>query len=179
MSLKIGGDTLGKKIQKMAEKLGLTHLPLTVLYARPRKIKRKPTIADEIFAFLQIASATRIPDVHLTIFKYLKRNLNDPSFKHKIRASGRSWECYYLVPDSNLYIEGITKLAGMLAVNPGNSVSQIKIYSGTEEYPRIIARLVNNLFEEGMLAHMDWKKLEKKFKVKREECIAMRSHCFI
>ena len=43
----------------------------------------------------------------------------------------------------------------MLAVNPGNSVSQIKIYSGTEEYPRIIARLVNNLFEEGMLAHMD------------------------
>lgn len=147
---------MGKQIQKQAEKLGLTKIKLTILYARPKKIrmtfsKYKPGTAD-------------------TIRNYLKTI--DPSFLESSSQKMRSMVFYNLAPQVSLYVEIEDKLAGYAAPNPANHVIQIKIYTDNEEHVRGIANAVNARWPDGILPHMVWDKIESKYGVKREDAIA-------
>ena len=66
------------------------------------------------------------------------------------------------------------KAAGFAAVKPANRVLEINIYTENEEYIWGIAITVNSIWTDadGLLTHMIWKKIEKKFKVKQEDVIA-------
>ena len=146
----------GKEIQKQAEKLGLTRLKLTLLYARPKKIrmtfsKWKPDTADTIRGYMK------------TI---------DPSFVESSSQKMRSMVFYNLAPQVNLYVEIADKLAGSTAPNPTTHALQIKIYSDNEEHIRGIANAINARWPDGILPHIVWDKIESKYGVKREDAIA-------
>ena len=147
---------MGKKVRKQAEELGLTKLRTTMLYARPRKTK--------------MTFSKYVPDIAHAIRDYIK--LLDPSFVQASSGGGRNNTYYYLAPQANLYVEIVDKAVGFVVINPVNHAIQISIFSDNDEHIRGIAKAVNQRFADGILAHMDWKKIEKKFKVKREDCIA-------
>lgn len=137
---------MGKKVRKQAEELGLTKLRRTILYARPRKTRM-------IFS-------KRVPDTADAIRDYI--NLLDPSFVQGSSGGGRNNTFYYLAPQANLYVEVADTAAGFVVHNPKNHAIQISIFSDNDEHIRGIANAVNQRFADGILAHMDWKKIEKK-----------------
>lgn len=147
---------MGKKVPKRAEELGLTKLRMTILYARPRKIRT--------------TFSKYVPDTADAIRDYVSPL--DPSLVQGRSGGGRNNTYYYLAPEVNLYVEVADKAAGFVVVNPANHAIQISIFCDNDEHVRGIANAVNQRFADGILAHMDWKKIEKKFKVKREDCIA-------
>ncbi|MHA1649668.1 MAG: hypothetical protein ACTSYB_05705 [Candidatus Helarchaeota archaeon] len=149
---------MGKKVRKQAQKLGFTNLPVTELYARARKIKT--------------TFSKYVPDVARVIYDYIM--LQDPSMLHDRSGGGRNNSYYYLSEKLQLYVEVFDKAAGFVVANPSNHAIQIKIYTKDEDLVRTIANAVNSIYvdADGMLAHMDWRKIEKKFKVKRDDCIA-------
>ncbi|MFX1296705.1 MAG: hypothetical protein ACFFD2_17845 [Promethearchaeota archaeon] len=165
---------MGKKeIQNKAEELGLTRLPLTVLYSQPKKIFNKDPMSDNFLRFISTQSFSKlIPDTVFNILRHLNENINDPSFIFNSFEGARTKKYFYLAPKSNLYVELICKVSGYIIFRTSNHVVQIKIYSDNEEYKRAIANVVNDAFKNGVLANINWKKIEKKFKVKKEDCIA-------
>ncbi len=56
-------------------------------------------------------------------------------------------------------------------MNPAKHALQISIFTKNEEHIFGVAKAVDQLWEEGILPHMDWKWIEKQFKVNCEECI--------
>ncbi|TFG00163.1 MAG: zinc-ribbon domain-containing protein [Promethearchaeota archaeon] len=50
-------------------------------------------------------------------------------------------------------------------------VLKITIYTDDEEKRNKIAQIINDIFYDGMLANIDWNKIEKKYNVRREDCI--------
>jgi hypothetical protein len=147
---------MGKEIQKKAEKLGLTKLKLTILYARPKKIrmtfsKQKPGTADTIRDYMRSV---------------------DSSFVESSSQKMRSMVFYNLASQILLYVEIEDKLAGYAAPNPANHALQIKIYSDNEEHIRGIANAINARWPDGILPHIVWDKIESKYGVKREDAIA-------
>jgi len=147
---------MGKEIQKQAEKLGLTRLKLTILYARPKNVRMT-------FSKLKPGTADTIRDYMKTI---------DPSFVESSSRKMRNMVFYNLAPQVNLYVEIEDKLAGYAAPNPANHALQIKVYSDNEEHIRGIANAINARWPEGILTHIIWDKIESKYGVKREDAIA-------
>ena len=147
---------MGKQVQKQAVELGFTKFPLTILYSRPRRLR--PTFsmlvcdtADAIRNYIQMIDASSVVG----------------------RSGGtRSTTHYYLAPKARLYVEVIRKTVGVNANDPGNIINQINIFSKYRAHVISIAQRLNDIFPDGMLPHMDWMKIEKKFGVLREDCIA-------
>lgn len=140
------------KYRKNAEKLGLTELPKVVLYARPRKIR-------------QTASKI-VPRCNRVIKEYIKQL--DPSL-----IEGRSRSTYYCIaPQINLYVEIYDKVFTMI-YNPGEHCLKVSIFSDNSGYIREVAKILNQQWEDGILAHMDWPKIEKVYNVNREDCITI------
>ncbi len=148
---------MGSKIRKEAENIGLTKQRLTQIYARARRIRMTFT--------------KYIPDTTDAIRDYV--NLIDPTFKQDRSGGGRNNSFYYMSTTANIFVEVFDKAAGFAVTNPDNHAMQINIYSNNDEHIRGIAKAVNGIFEDGMLAHLDWKKIEGKFKVKPEDGIAI------
>jgi hypothetical protein len=162
-----------KKLRQLAEGLGLTKLLVTVLYGRPRRVEHINRFGDDLaFLLTGMSFKQRIPDIILAVGKYCKDVMDDPSFKQAGPTTGRTSRMTYLVPKAKLYVELVTKLAGVLAVRAGNVVAEIKIFSEDKAHITEIAKVINHLFADGLLANMDWEKVEDKFEVKREDCIA-------
>ncbi len=161
-----------KKIQKNAEKQGLTQLPLTVLYARPRTILPGMSGFDDALLFLEAGLfKTNTPDIPVFLLRYIKNELKDSSVQYKRSRNGRHYKNYILAPNSKLYLEIFTKIVGILALRTSNYVTEINIYCDDQQILQDIAKVVNEIYNDGMLAHMKWDKVEKKFKFNREDCI--------
>ncbi len=146
---------IGSKPRKQANKLGLTKLHKTILYARPKKIR--------------MTFNRTVSDVEGRIRDYAK--LLDTSFSQDRSGGGRSSVSYYIAPKANLYVEVVNKVKGFGAVNPGNRVLQISIFTDRDEHVRKIADIINQIWDDGVLAHINWEKIEKTYKVKKEDCI--------
>ncbi|NVM52257.1 MAG: hypothetical protein HWN66_01050 [Candidatus Helarchaeota archaeon] len=163
-----------KKIQKKAEELGLNKLPLTVLYARPKRIGNSGTIIEHLSGLVPglLIPSKRIADTSVIMFNYFHSDVKDPSFDYDKDEGARTKKYFYLAPESNLYVEVIDNVQGFLIDLASNHVIQINIYSDNEEYKKAIANVINDTYKDGILAHIKWKKIEKKYKVKQEDCIA-------
>ena len=150
---------MGKKIRDQAEKLGLTKLRTTILYARPRKIrmmafKSKPDIAD-------------------IIRNYMKEL--DSSFVDDGSGGAKNMTFYCLAPNANLYVE-IADRAVYPQVKPGNHAIKISIFSDKDEHIRGIANVVNQRWEDGIIPNMNWSKIESTYNIKKEDVIAAWNH---
>ncbi|HUX99964.1 MAG TPA: hypothetical protein VMV49_10460 [Candidatus Deferrimicrobium sp.] len=147
---------MGSKVRQQADSLGITQQQLTTLYAQAHRYRR--------------TASKFIPDVGDEIRDFM--TLINPAIAQDKAGGGRNFTFHYLSIIANLYVEVVDKSAGLVAANPSNRAIQINIYSNNEEYIQGIAKAVNQVFENGMLANIDWKKIEKTFKVKSEDCIA-------
>ncbi len=148
--------SMGNTIYQEAEALGLIKQKLTVLYAQPRKYRR--------------TASKFIPDVGDVIRDYI--TLINPALEQGKTGGARNFTFQYLSIVANLFVEVVDKTVSMNAAKPSNRVLQINIYSDNEEYIKGIAKAIDQVFENGMIANIDWKKLEKAFQIKKEDCIA-------
>jgi len=146
---------IGKKVRKQASKLGLSQLPKTILYAQPKKKRR---------TYKRIVS-----DVEDGIRDYVQ--LLDHSFAQDRSGNERNSVSYYIAPNANLYVEVVNITKGFAGINPANRVLQISIF--TDEYEQVhrIANIIDQIWDNGILANINWEKVEKVYKVKRDECI--------
>jgi hypothetical protein len=146
---------MGKEVQKRAKDLGLMKQPKFTFYARPRKIKAK---------FSKIK-----PDIAYTIENWM--NGADSSAVLSESAGARSSMYYFLAPELKLYVELADKLSGFFAYSEENHACKLDIYTDNEDYVRAIVKSINELWEDGIIAHINLKKLESKYKVKGEDII--------
>lgn len=149
---------MGKEVRKHAEKLGLTNLRLTTLYSRPRSIRQKPGFLTRY-----------IPDLAESIRDFISWNY-PPLTESKFGVKNVTY--YYLAPQAELFIEIYDKPAFWTIDNPAKHALQINIFCNDEEIIHEIANVVDSIWEDGILAHMDWNRIEKSFDVKRDDCIA-------
>jgi len=148
---------MGSIVVKVAKQLGLNKLRLTTLYARPRRIH-------------QTFGGISTPDIIVSIRDYI--HFQDSSFLQGRSGGGRNRTYYFLSQAKQIYMEVIDKASGFFIVDPSNHAFQVNIYCNEEQYIKEIAQILNNLFNNGILVHMDWKKIEGKYKVKADDCIA-------
>ena len=147
---------MGSRIQNDAQQLGFTKARHIILYAHPRRLRR--------------TAMTSIPDIAEAIRDYVA--LQDATVVMDHSGGGRSWSFYLLAQNAQLYAEIFIKMAGLAATNMSNLVVQINIYCNNDEYIRGIANAVNSLYEDGILAHLEFTKFEKTYKAKKDVIIA-------
>ncbi len=146
------------KITIQAEELGFTKFHMATLYARPNIINIRQRVLTRY-----------VPDVIGIVRNYLLQN--DPSVLEEMVGT-RELTAYYLSLKLYLYAEITDKTTFWTIMNPAKHALQINIFCNDEFHVRGIANAVNKIFYDGMLIHMDWKFVEKKWQVKREDCIA-------
>jgi hypothetical protein len=144
-----------EKIRKQADELGITKLRKTVLYGHPTHTRR---------TFGRV-----VPDFDREMRNYLSQF--DPTIIEGRSGGTRSHTYYLLAPQLNIYIEDTTKLTGWADKNLSHAL-RITIYTDSEEYLRKIANFLNSLWGYKLLENILWKKIEKHYKVKKEECIS-------
>jgi len=150
---------MGSKLQKQATDLGLTKSRLTTLYAQPKRIR--------------MTAMKQVPDLADIIRDYI--NLQDPSFIQDRSGGGRNNSYYYLSQKAQIYVEVFDKFVNSFGGGNliQNRVIQINIYCDNEEDIRGIAQAVTRGEDRiKFLAHIEWKKIEGKFKVKTDDCLA-------
>ncbi|MHA2051824.1 MAG: hypothetical protein ACW986_19595, partial [Promethearchaeota archaeon] len=84
---------------------------------------------------------------------------------------GRSSRYYYLAPQANLYVEIIDKISGFSGWAEDNHVNKIDIYTENPDFVKAIAKVINDIWEDGIVNHLNLKKLQSKFKVRGEDII--------
>ena len=78
---------------------------------------------------------------------------------------------FILAPQSGLYIEITSKITGFSAMSAENYVSQVDIYTENTDNVKTIVKILNDQWSDGMLNHIDLKKIEKKFKVNGNDVV--------
>ena len=146
---------MGKKLQKEAMRLGLTDLPKYTFYAQPRKTKVKFSKTKPDFAYI-------VEDWMKSV---------DPSTAQDETGAGVNNTFYYMAPQIGVYVE-IADKVGLFAFSPDKHVSKIDIYTNTEDHVRTIVKKINAIWDDGILPHLDFKRLENKYKVGREDIIS-------
>jgi hypothetical protein len=150
--------TMGKNVKKEAMKSGLTNLPKYTFYAQPKKVKAK-------------ASKVK-PDIAYVVENWMT-NI-DPSTKTS-ESGGRTSGYYYLAPGLNIYVEVESKMfakSRFTMYNADKQVTKFDIYTNNEDYVRALAKGMNNIWDDGMTAHLNFEKLQKKFKVGKEDIMS-------
>ena len=147
---------MGKEVQSQAKKLGLIDLPRYTFYARPKTNKAK-------FSKFK-------PDMAYLTEDWMK-NLDPTTAMSESMLGGRSSGYYYLAPQLNVYVEIVDKISGYFAYSEDNHVNKIDIYTNNQDYVKAIVKIINDLWIDGILSHLNTKKIEKKFKVKGEDII--------
>jgi len=109
-----------------------------------------------------------MPKVIIKIIKWLESI--DPSTQESEIGSARNITFYLLSPQAGVYIEVDDKIAGMVDV-PANHVYKMDIYAQNEDLVKQIVKIVNDQWEEGIIAHLDLTKIEKKFKINSDDVI--------
>ncbi len=153
-----GVKIMGKKVQKEAMQLGLTNLPKYTFYTQPRKVKAK-------------ASKVK-PDIAYVVENWMTSI--DPSTKTD-ESGGRTSDYYYLAPGINIYVEVESKMfakSRFTMYNADKQVTKFDIYTNNEDYVRTLAKGINEIWDDGMIPHLNFEKLEKKFKVGKEDIVS-------
>ena len=147
-----------KKVQKEAMELGLTSLPKYTFYTQPRKVKGK-------------ASKVK-PDIAYSVENWMS-NI-DPSIKMG-ESGGRTSDYYYLAPGLNIYVEVKSRMfakSRFTMYNADKQVAKFDIYTNNEDQVRTLAKEINGIWDDGMVPHLNYEKLEKKFKVGKEDILS-------
>ncbi|MFX1427369.1 MAG: hypothetical protein ACFFBE_13015 [Promethearchaeota archaeon] len=149
---------MGKNVQREAMQLGLTKLPKYTFYTQPRKVKAKYSKVK--------------PDIAYTVENWMT-NI-DPSIKMS-ESGGRKSGYYYLAPGINTYVEVQSKMfakSRFTMYNADKQVTKFDIYTDNEDHVRTLAKDINAIWDDGMVPHLNYEKLEKKFKVGKEDIIS-------
>ncbi len=156
------GKKKAKEIQKKAETLGLKNLQKYTFFGQRKGAAilktetKKHTFRHNMPKFL------------IKIIKWLESN--DPSTQETDAGGGRNITFYLISPQSGVYIEVDDRIAGALDI-PRNHVYKMDIYGQSEGSVRQIVKMVNDQWKDGIIAHLDLKKIEKKFKISSENVI--------
>lgn len=156
------GKKKSKEIQKEAEKLGFKNLQKYTFYGRRKggavffKDRKKHTFKHNVPGFI------------IRIIEWLESI--DPSTQESEAGGGRNITFYLLSPQAGVYIEVDDKIAGALDI-AGNHVYKMDIYGQNEDLVRQIVKIMNDQWKEGIIAHLDLKKIEKKFKISSDDVI--------
>ncbi len=148
---------MGKGVKKEAMQLGLTNLPKYTFYCQPKKVKAKGSKVK--------------PDIAYVVENWMPSI--DPSTKMS-ESGGRTSEYFYLAPGINTYVEVTSRIfakSSFTMYNADKQVAKFDIYTNNEEHVRAIAKDTNAIWDDGMIPHLNFEKLEKKFKVGKEEVI--------
>ena len=149
---------MGKNVQKEAMQLGLTNLPKYTFYCQPKKVKAQ---------FSKVK-----PDIAYVVENWITSI--DPSTKMD-DTSGRTTEYFYLAPGINTFAEVTSRLfakSRFTMYNADKQVVKFDIYTNNEEHVRAIAKDINAIWDDGMIPHLNFEKLEKKFKVGKEDAMS-------
>ncbi|MBY8990282.1 MAG: hypothetical protein KGD58_05970 [Candidatus Lokiarchaeota archaeon] len=142
-------------LKKQADSLGLTKLPKYTFYCQPKGIKKKFSTTKPRFIY--------------SIEDYLKGL--DQSVQEGDSGSARTVKSHILAPQAGLFLETISKIAGFSAMSADNYVSEINIYTENTDLVKNIVKILNNQWEDGIIPHIDFNKIQKKFGVKRDDVI--------
>ncbi|MHA2185852.1 MAG: hypothetical protein ACXAAI_12735 [Promethearchaeota archaeon] len=146
---------MGKAVQRQAKSMGLMNLPKYTFYCQPAGIKRK--------------FSTTTPRFIYTINDWVASF--DQSCQRDDAGGGRTAWSFILAPQSGLYIEITSKIAGFSAMSAENYVSQVDIYTENTDNVKTIVKILNDQWPDGMLNHIDLRKIEKKFKVNGNDVV--------
>lgn len=83
-------------------------------------------------------------------------------------GSGRKITFYVLSPQAGIFIEVDDQIAGMIDI-PENHVYKMDIYTQNGDLVKQVVKIVNEQWEDGIIANLDFGKIGKKFKVSAEE----------
>ena len=158
------GKKKSKEIQKKAETLGLKNLQKYTFFGQRKKGAAILKTETKKHTFRH-----NMPKFLIKIIKWLESI--DPSTQETDAGGGRNVTFYLLSPQKGVYIEVDDRIAGALDI-PRNHVYKMDIYGQNEDSIRQIVKMVNDQWKEGILAHLDLKKIEKKFKISSEEVIS-------
>ncbi|MFX0021378.1 MAG: hypothetical protein ACFE9S_03570 [Candidatus Hermodarchaeota archaeon] len=145
---------MGKEAQSQAKKLGMMSKPQYTFYYSPRKVKAK---------FSKIK-----PDVAYLIEDWIKQ-VDASAIVSEAATGGRSAKFYYFAPQANVYVEILDKISGYVAYSTDNHVNKIDIYTDNQDYVKAIVQGINNIWEDGLINNLRYKKLRSKFKVSEED----------
>ena len=106
------------------------------------------------------------PGFIIRIIKWLESI--DSSTQESETGGARNITFYILSPQAGVYLEVDDRIAGALDI-PHNHVYKMDIYSQKDDLVKQIVKNINDQWEEGILAHLDLKKIEKKFKVSPDD----------
>ncbi|MHA2282436.1 MAG: hypothetical protein ACXAC5_16455 [Promethearchaeota archaeon] len=146
---------MGRKLQKQAKSIGLTNLPKYTFYCQPKGIKTK--------------FSTTKPKFIYPIVDWLRSF--DQSVQDDDTGSARQVWSFILAPQAGVYIESTSKIAGFNARSASNYVSQVDIYTENADIVKEVVKILYYQWEDGMVNHVNFEKIEKKFKVKRDDII--------
>ena len=149
---------MGKNVKKEAMKLGLTNLPEYTFYTQPRQVKAK-------------ASKVK-PDIAYVVENWMT---SIDSSTEMGESGGRTSEYHYLAPGLNTYVEVESKMfakSRFTMYNADKQVTKFDIYTDNEDHVRTIAKEMNAIWDDGMVPHLNFEKLEKKFKVGKEDIMS-------
>lgn len=160
--LKKMGKKKSQQIQKEAETLGFKNFQKYTFFGQRKggavfkKDTRRHTFKHNMPGFL------------IRIIEWLESI--DPSTQESESGGGRNITFYLLSPQAGVYIEVDDKIAGALDI-PGNHVYKMDIYGQNEDLVRQIVKTINDQWKEGIIAHLDLNKIEKKFKISSDDVI--------
>jgi hypothetical protein len=158
------GKKMGKKKSKMiikeAETLGFKNFPKYTFFGqRKGGALFKTDTKGHIFKH-------NVPRFIIRMVDWLESI--DSSTQGSESGGARNITFYILSPQVGIYLEVNDSIAGALDI-PGNHVYKMDIYTQSEVLVKQIVKDINDQWEEGILAHLDLKKIEKKFKVSPDD----------
>ena len=145
-----------EKIRQQADELGITKLRKTILYGHPTKVRQ---------TFGRV-----VPNTDRAMRDYL-RQFDPSAIEGRAGVYMKVFTYYLLAPQIKVYIIDIDSLTGWV-YKPLSHALKITIFSDNDEYIRGIANTLNQLWDGKILDNIIWKRIEKAYKVKKEDCIA-------
>ncbi|MFX1388744.1 MAG: hypothetical protein ACFE9Z_01620 [Promethearchaeota archaeon] len=157
------GKKKSKEIQKKAETLGLKSLQKYTFFGQRKGAAILKTETKK-HTFRH-----NVPNFLIKIIKWL--NSSDPSTQESDAGGGRNVMFYLISPQTGVYIEVDDRIAGALDI-PKNHVYKMDIYGKNKDTIREIVKMVNDQWKDGILNHLDLKKIQKKFNISSEDLIS-------
>lgn len=146
---------MGRNLQKQAKSMGLTNHPKYTFYCQPAGIKKK--------------FSTTTPRFIYTLNDWVASF--DPSCQREDGGGARNVWSSIIAPQSGLYIEITSKIAGFSAMSADNYVSQVDIYTENLDIVKSVVRILNDQWSDGIFNNIDLRKIEKKFNVKGNDVV--------
>jgi len=110
------------------------------------------------------------PDFAYTVENWMK-SLDPTTIMSESVTGVRSAGFYYLAPQLNVYVEIVDKMKGAYVYSEDNHVCKIDIHTNNEDYVKGLIKSFNDQWDNGIVANLNLKKLEQKFKVRGEDIV--------